>query len=77
MGIDTRMGLGAEGTVWLDISCETYLRNLENAARVRACLEAAEIRAMQILETRLDVLTRMAADLVALGALEGEKLGPD
>lgn len=74
--IDTRMGLGAEGPVWLDIPPAVYLRNPENAARVRARLEASESRAMRILETRRDVLTWMAADLVALGALEGEKLAP-
>jgi len=73
-GIDTRMGLGAEGLVWLDTSSAAYLRVPQNAARIRARLEAAEARAMRLLETRKLLLTRMAEDLLEVGLLEGERL---
>ncbi|MCQ0090503.1 AAA family ATPase [Roseovarius sp. M141] len=72
--IDTRMGLGAEGPVWLDISPAAYLRDPQSAARIRARLEAAEARAMWLLEARRDLLVRMAEDLVAVGLLEGDRL---
>ncbi|MCQ0093963.1 AAA family ATPase [Roseovarius sp. M141] len=74
IGIDTRMGLGAEGPVWLDISSAAYLRDPANAARIRARLEAAEARAMRLLETRRGLLIEMAADLVKVGLLEGARL---
>ncbi|WP_324753174.1 AAA family ATPase [Roseovarius sp. Pro17] len=73
-GIDTRIGLGAEGPVWLDISSAAYLRDPENAARISARLEAAETRAMRLLEARRGLLIEMAADLVAVGLLEGARL---
>jgi cell division protease FtsH len=73
-GIDLRFGLGAEGPVWLDTSSASYLQIPENAARIRARLEAAETRAGRILEARRDLLVRMADDLVAVGLLEGERL---
>lgn len=40
-GIDTRLGLGAEGPVWLDISSAAYLCDPANAARIRARLKPA------------------------------------
>ncbi len=73
-GIDTRMGLGVEGPVWLDMPTAMYLRDPDNAARIRARLEAAESRAMRLLVTRRGLLIRMAADLVTVGLLEGERL---
>jgi ATP-dependent Zn protease len=72
--IDLRYGLGVEGPVWLDMGYASYLRIPENAARIRARLEAAEVRAARILETQRDLLVRMADDLVDVGLLEGERL---
>ena len=72
--IDLRFGLGVEGPVWLDMGHAAYLRIPENAARIRARLEAAEARAIRVLEERRDLLVRMAEDLVAVGLLEEERL---
>ncbi|PVA08494.1 hypothetical protein DC366_18905, partial [Pelagivirga sediminicola] len=72
--IDLRFGLGAEGPVWLDMASAAYLRIPQNAARIRARLEAAEARAIRMLEEQRDTLRRMAEDLIEVGLLEGERL---
>ncbi len=72
--IDTHAGLGAEGLVWLDVSTAMYLRDPENAARIRTRLEAAETRAMQILERRKELLIEMAADLGEVRIMEDMRL---
>ncbi|MFX0543868.1 hypothetical protein ACEWPM_019530 [Roseovarius sp. S4756] len=51
-----------------------HLRIPDNAARIRARLEAAEARATRILEERRDLLTRMAEDLAEVELLEEERL---
>ncbi|MCV2894991.1 AAA family ATPase [Lentibacter sp. XHP0401] len=72
--IDTQLGLGAEGLAWLDTSTSAYLRNPDNAGRVRARLEAAEIRAMHILDTKRGLLVEMATAFQECRILEGEAL---
>jgi hypothetical protein len=72
--IDTQLGLGAEGLAWQDLSTSAYLRSPENATRIRARLEAAEIRGMQVLQAERDLLLDMAASLQEQRLLEGDAL---
>jgi ATP-dependent Zn protease len=72
--IDAQFGLGAEGLAWHDISTSQYLREPKNAARIRARLEAAEDRAMQVLKSQRAVLVEMSEDLQQNRLLEDDAL---
>ncbi|TYB81556.1 AAA family ATPase, partial [Oceaniovalibus sp. ACAM 378] len=58
--IDTKLGLGAEGLVWLDPDRSLYLQDPENAARVRSRLDKAESRALVVLVQNEPLLRQMA-----------------
>ena len=72
--IDTQFGLGVEGVSWQDLPISTYLRPPKNAARIRARLETAEARALQILKAERGLLLKMTAALSEHRMLEGDAL---
>ncbi|MEX1234984.1 MAG: hypothetical protein WEB56_08370 [Roseovarius sp.] len=72
--IDTRLGLGAEGLAWTDLDQGLYLRDAENAARVRSRLEDAEARALSILSEQESLLKGMGDALFKARMLEGDTL---
>lgn len=63
LSIDSRLGLGSVGPVWLGDEESTLLRDPETRARVRRLIEAAEERAFSVLSAHQSLLDAMAHEL--------------
>lgn len=74
LSLDTRLGLGAYGPVWMDLPSEISLRDPEVRTRIRNRIEAAEDRAHAILAAHRAHLKAMAETLLRERELAGEAL---
>lgn len=74
LSLDTRLGLGAYGPIWLDLPPEIMLRDSEARARVLARIEAAEAQAHTILAAHRPHLEAMAEALLQERELAGASL---
>lgn len=74
LSLDTRLGLGAYGPIWLDLPPEIILRDPEARARVLARIEAAETQAYAVLAAHRPHLEAMAEALLQERELAGASL---
>ncbi len=74
VAIDTLLGLGGYGPVWMDTPPEVVLRDPKIRARIRHRLETAEARAGEILAAYRGHLEAMAAALARERMLTGDAL---
>ncbi|MCE6950126.1 AAA family ATPase [Cereibacter sphaeroides] len=72
--LDTRFGLGAYGSLWIDGTPDVLLRDPEVRDRVRTRVDAAEARAGALLARHKDRLEAMARVLVRERLLTGRTL---
>jgi len=74
MAIETQLGLGETGPVWHGEVDPVLLRSPQLFSRVRARVEAAEVRALETLRPHVGAVRALAARLVVERELTGEEL---
>lgn len=74
VSMETRLGLGANGLMWDDVSNAVALRDPTIRTRVRQHLTEAEAKALAILTSQVDLLREMSRSLLHNRELSGAKL---